>query len=64
MTDEVTTRLSYSIARASLDSSAFWYDDALRHGYLTPMEKEWFYWRDCARQRAERVRMPWNPVRY
>ena len=47
------------VRQADTRQSSFGYEDAMRHGYLTEMEKQWLYWRAAARREAERAK-PWN----
>ena len=44
-------------------SSSYGYEDAMRHGYLTEMEKQWLYWREAARREAERAKALEYPQR-
>ena len=48
-----------SLGKPKTITSSYGYEDAMRHGYLTEMEKQWLYWREAVRREAERAK-PWN----
>ena len=52
-------RTDPSLGKPKPVSSSYGYEDGMRHGYLTEMEKQWLYWRSAARGEAERAK-PWN----
>ena len=37
-------RTDPSLGKPKSVSSSYGYEDAMRHGYLTEMEKQWLYW--------------------
>ena len=57
--EQMFKRTDPSLGNPKLVSSSYGYEDAMRHGYLTEMEKQWLYWRAAARREAERAK-PWN----
>jgi hypothetical protein len=48
------TALNCPLAQAALDSPAYRFDDANRHGALTDIERQWLYWRDCSHKVAKK----------
>ena len=57
--EEMFKRTEPSLGKPKPVTSSYGYEDAMRHGYLTEMEKQWLYWREAARREAERAK-PWN----
>ena len=57
--EQMFKRTDPSLGKPKPVTSSYGYEDAMRHGYLTEMEKQWLYWREAARREAERAK-PWN----
>ena len=57
--EQMFKRTDPSLGKPKPVTSSYGYEDAMRHGYLTEMERQWLYWREAARREAERAK-PWN----
>ena len=57
--EQVFKRTDPSLGKQKPVSNSYGYEDAMRHGHLTEMEKQWLYWHEAARREAERAK-PWN----
>ena len=57
--EEMFGQTDRSLGKPKPVTKSYGYEDAMQHGYLTEMEKQWLYWREAARREAERAK-PWN----